>query len=165
MEDPQIDHQPIRHPIDFDNNLAYNLAVVSNLLNTGVTRNITEHYGVGITAWRVLGIMGAYAPMYAKDIVQRTGIDKATVSRAVNQMIADGLVERRPEPRDKRHTRLQLTAQGIALHDRITPLAKRFYGHFEAVLAPEERRSLLELLKKVRARADITLDQLLEEIA
>lgn len=143
----------VREPIDFDSNLAYHLAVVSNLLNTAVTRQVAERHGVGLTAWRLLAVLGAYAPMYAKDVCRVTGIDKATVSRTIHRMVGEGLVERRADPHDRRLTVLRLSAAGARLHDRITPLAKRFYAHVDAALLDDERRTLIRLLKKVRAFA------------
>jgi hypothetical protein len=72
---------------------------------------------------------------------------------------------RHPEPRDRRHTRIWLTGQGIALHDRVTPHARRSCNHFESLLEPHELHTLLALLGKVRGRADNALEQRLEEIA
>lgn len=49
---------------------------------------------------------------HARDLVDRTRLDASTISRSVAALVADGLVERRPDPTDKRATFLAVTPAG-----------------------------------------------------
>ncbi|MET7375092.1 MarR family winged helix-turn-helix transcriptional regulator [Micromonospora arida] len=61
---------------------------------------------------------------HARDLVERTRLDASTVSRSVTALVAHGLVERRPDPTDKRATFLAVTPAGrAALAD-----SHRWYG-------------------------------------
>ncbi|MFF5177845.1 MarR family winged helix-turn-helix transcriptional regulator [Micromonospora sp. NPDC000316] len=48
----------------------------------------------------------------ARELAQRTRLDPSTVSRSIAALVADGLVERRPDPSDKRASFLAITPAG-----------------------------------------------------
>ncbi|SCF12833.1 MarR family protein [Micromonospora coriariae] len=55
---------------------------------------------------------------HAHELAQRTRLDPSTVSRSVAALVAHDLVERRPDPTDKRASLLAITPAGrIALAD------------------------------------------------
>ena len=159
--DPAPTTPPARaqRPIDFDHNLSYHLTSTVNLTTTWTVRQICRRFGLNVREWRVLAILGSYAPLCARDIVARTGMDKATVSRAVAALERAGLLASDRDRRDKRRTRLWLSPEGAALHDRITPISEDFYARFDAGLSKDERAALLALLKKLRHHAASVLDQ------
>jgi DNA-binding MarR family transcriptional regulator len=51
---------------------------------------------------------------HAKELAAGAGLDQSTVSRAVAALVAHGLIERRPDPADKRASILAVTAAGHA---------------------------------------------------
>ncbi|WP_328416931.1 MarR family winged helix-turn-helix transcriptional regulator [Micromonospora sp. NBC_00389] len=51
---------------------------------------------------------------HARELAHRTRLDPSTVSRSVAALVAHGLVERRPDPTDKRATFLAVTPAGQA---------------------------------------------------
>ncbi|MGQ5264824.1 MarR family winged helix-turn-helix transcriptional regulator [Micromonospora sp. ZYX-F-536] len=51
---------------------------------------------------------------HARELAQQTRLDPSTVSRSVAALVAQGLVERRPDPTDKRATFLAVTPAGRA---------------------------------------------------
>ncbi|MFI7606297.1 MarR family winged helix-turn-helix transcriptional regulator [Micromonospora sp. NPDC049366] len=65
---------------------------------------------------------------HARELAARTRLDPSTVSRAVAALVSHGLVERRPDPTDKRASFLAVTPAGrAALSDT--------YGWYGEVLA------------------------------
>jgi DNA-binding MarR family transcriptional regulator len=52
---------------------------------------------------------------HAKELVDRTGLDASTISRAIGVLVDAGLVERHPDPRDRRASLLAVTADGRAV--------------------------------------------------
>ena len=52
-------------------------------------------------------------PVRASDLVGSFGMDKGGISRQVQQLVALGLVERRPDPDDRRATQLVATADAV----------------------------------------------------
>ncbi|WP_433287919.1 MarR family winged helix-turn-helix transcriptional regulator [Micromonospora sp. CA-244673] len=51
---------------------------------------------------------------HARDLAERSRLDPSTVSRAVAALVADGLVDRRTDPQDRRASHLTLTPAGRA---------------------------------------------------
>ncbi|MCM0021674.1 MAG: MarR family transcriptional regulator [Tagaea sp.] len=78
-----------------------------------------------------------------------TAMDPATIQGVIQRLMARGLIERRPDPSDRRATLLRLTESGAALAREAVSRAKTVT---EATLDPlplAERETLLALLKKL----------------
>jgi DNA-binding MarR family transcriptional regulator len=74
----------------------------------------------------------------------------------VDELETEGLVERRRNPRDRRHHALHVTPLG---QERLTALARQARAHGESLLAPlsdRERATLGRLLRKVADHHELT---------
>nr|WP_246381142.1 MarR family transcriptional regulator [Micromonospora jinlongensis] len=94
---------------------------------------------------------------HARDLADRTRLDASTVSRSVAALVAHGLVERRPDPSDKRATFLAVTPAGrAALAD-----SHRWYGEVLArALAdwtPDEVAALSAALGRFTGDIEVAL--------
>jgi DNA-binding MarR family transcriptional regulator len=87
--------------------------------------------------------------MSARDVAQRTAMDKVQVSRAVASLVDARRVRREGDEADGRVTRLSLTAKGQAIYDEVVPLALHLEEVFLAALTPEERKVLDILMSKL----------------
>ena len=78
--------------------------------------------------------------------------DRTTLPRIADRMVDKDLIERRPDPDDRRAVRLWITATGRKLHRRLLPirhaLVERATGH----LADNERQVVIRALVSVRER-------------
>ena len=75
------------------------------------------------------------------------------VSRACARLVAKGLVVRHVNPGDQRARLLALTARGRDVYERIAPMALDLERSLMAGLDARERRTLEDMLAKIRARA------------
>jgi DNA-binding MarR family transcriptional regulator len=87
-------------------------------------------------------------PVPMRDLASRLKCDASNITGIVDRLEARGLVERRPDPGDRRVKALIVTAKGAALRAR---LAERLYQvpSALAMLSPAEQRTLLELLRRL----------------
>jgi len=76
------------------------------------------------------------------------GLTAPTVSVGVRRLEDAGLMEREPDPKDRRSIRLFLTAQGQTLHQRARGLRWQKIQRLLAGLTPQERETLLDLLER-----------------
>src|SRR5262245_14333191 len=97
------------HLADF---LPYRLSVTTNRISRAFAKHYQDEFGLSIPEWRVLAVLGNYAPISSNEVCDRTAMDKAKVSRAVNQLIASGLVQRETHADDQRLLELSLTRKG-----------------------------------------------------
>lgn len=87
-------------------------------------------------------------------IGERCLMTATRVSRLVDRAEADGLVERQPDPEDRRAQHVVLTAKGRDLARRYVPLMDAVLGAiFVEGLSERDRTTLVELLRRVRDRA------------
>ncbi len=90
-------------------------------------------------------------PLSMKELADRLLCDASNVTGIVDRLEARGLVERQPEPGDRRVKRLVLTASGRELwqahHDRVFGCEVPAL----AVLSADDRRALHDLLSRMDA--------------
>lgn len=126
------------------------LSRVARMLSIGASRTFQTHFGIGVREWRVIAILGDQGPANAGEMVGPAAFDKATVSRAINTLEALGFVERLPDQSDGRKHLVRLTESGVALHDRIVPLAKMRAKVLESALTAQERNQFFVIVEKLR---------------
>jgi len=133
--------------------MPYRLAVLSHEVSIAVAQLYAERFDLSRPEWRVLALLGERAAMTAKEIAEYSTLDKMQVSRAVARMLDAGLLARGDDPADRRQKILKLTAKGIALHDKIAPLALAREAFILSVLSPEERDAFDAAVDKLVGRA------------
>ena len=95
--------------------------------------------------------LGASGPLRLVDLARPLGVTAPTASRAVDVLESHGLVERRPDPEDRRAQRIALTNAGRSRFDeRIARVSEAFEPAAKS-LTRDERAQLAELLARLRA--------------
>lgn len=134
-----------------ENFLPYRLSVMTNRVSGALSRHYAKRFGIGIPEWRVIANLGRHPDITANEVVERSAMDKVTVSRAVAALEQKGLVERRRDSGDKRKSRLRLTAKGGAVYAEIVPLALGFERDLLNLLSEAERAALNRVIEKLTA--------------
>ena len=78
-----------------------------------------------------------------------TAMDPATIQGVIQRLMGRGLIERRPDPADRRATLLRLTESGASLAREAVARAKTVTQATLEPLPESERETLLFLLKKL----------------
>ncbi|MCD5407750.1 MarR family winged helix-turn-helix transcriptional regulator [Candidatus Bipolaricaulota bacterium] len=86
-----------------------------------------------------------------RQIAAGLGVTPPTASVALRRLEELDLVERRPDPRDRRAVRFALTPEGRALQRRAERFKRRRARTILAPLSPAERETLVRLLEKALA--------------
>ena len=155
---------PTRPPappsLDLERFLPYRLSVLSNRVSGAIARVYSERFGLGVTEWRVMAVLGRYPDLSAGEVAQRTAMDKVAVSRAVAGLVDAGRVERETHGDDRRRSVLRLTDAGRAIHDGVAPLALEFERRLLEGMETSERAVLFRLLDRLdemelRAESDL----------
>jgi DNA-binding MarR family transcriptional regulator len=147
----------VRNPIPFIGSLEefipYKLAVVANRLSQSIGRLFDARFNLQIPEWRILMALHAYGDMPFYEVVERTSMDKARVSRAQRRLVDLGLVHAAQDPNDRRSVIFSLSGKGQAICVAIAPEARNTETWFLAVLSPKERRDLDRILDKLFVRS------------
>ncbi len=81
-------------------------------------------------------------------------MDQPTACRVVDGLVRRRLLRSRPDPADRRRSRLALTPAGKALAEELLPLAAEVRRAVERSLSAGERRAVVSGLTKVIASQD-----------
>ena len=138
--------------LELDNFLPYRLSVLNNLVSRALAEQYQARFGLSIPEWRVMANLGRAAPLSANEVAERTSMDKVKVSRAISRMQAAGLIKRETDPRDNRVSRLQLSARGKRIYDKIAPMALAWEREFLSVLSESEIADFDKILGKLDKR-------------
>ena len=79
----------------------------------------------------------------------RSAMDKVAVSRAINNMIKEGLVSREFASEDKRRSQLSLSDHGKKTYEKIVPLVQVYEKDLLESLSVSEREALDKILEKL----------------
>ena len=86
-----------------------------------------------------------------REIRRRMVVRSADVPRLVDRMVAQGLVEKQEDSVDRRGSRVQITAKGLAVEARIEGPRAALYEKLAEIVPPEDFRTLCGLLERLRA--------------
>ena len=126
---------------------------VSRLLRRRIDQ---EAQTIGLTSaqWRVLATV-ARAEMRGEDppnqvtVADLMDMEPITLSRQIDRMQAAGLIERRPDPRDRRAYRLYLTEQSRPLVEKFRVIAGRCVGAALDGISEDEIARTQDVLNKI----------------
>jgi DNA-binding MarR family transcriptional regulator len=154
---------PRHAELDLEHFLPYRLSVLSNRISGSIARDYSQRFGLTITEWRVMAILGRYPGLSANQVAQRGAMDKVAVSRAVARLLESGRIEREFDDDDRRRSVLRLSAAGYAVYDEVAPQALEFERQVLEGMPAEERDLLFRLLDRLdelelRAEADTAHD-------
>jgi DNA-binding MarR family transcriptional regulator len=84
-------------------------------------QRVTEAVGAGVdfSAFPTLARVASWGPLRTSELAERMGLDVSTVSRRIADLEQAGLVDRAPDPDDRRAHLLQITGAGTRLVERM----------------------------------------------
>lgn len=149
---------PERDILDLEHFLPYRLSVLSNRISQDIARLYADRFGLGVTEWRVLAVLGRRDDLSAREVAERTAMDKVAVSRAVASLQAAGRIERDTHGDDRRRSVLRLSPEGRAIYEDVAPMALAYQRRLLEGLDTDERATLDHLLTRIEEREAATRD-------
>ncbi len=135
-----------RQVLELERFLPYRLSVLSNRISSEIAALYETRFGISVTEWRVMAVLGRYPAISAVEVADHTAMDKVAVSRAVNALLERDLLLRDIHSDDRRRSVLTLSAAGQAVYDQIVPLALDYESRLLDSLSPSERKRFDTLL-------------------
>ncbi|MDR7274774.1 MarR family winged helix-turn-helix transcriptional regulator [Catenuloplanes atrovinosus] len=138
-------------PIDTD--LGWGLGVVFRAY-VRASEHVVEDLPGGPRGYQILRIAAGDKALSQAQLAQHLGIDRTVMTYLLDDLEGAGLVERRPDPTDRRTRRIVATPHG---QERLEVLTQRFEAaeeHALAPLAPGDRAVFRVLLQRLATTAD-----------
>ncbi len=147
---PEPETTPMAHArLDLEHFLPYRLSVLSNRISGNIARLYSKRYGLAVTEWRVMAVLGLYPDLSAGEVAERTAMDKVAVSRAVARLLEREFIQRATHGGDRRRSVLALSKLGFEVYDVVAPLVLESERLLLAPLDQEERIALDRLIGKL----------------
>jgi DNA-binding MarR family transcriptional regulator len=127
----------------------YRLSILSNRISQTIAGAYARRFGLGITEWRVIAVLGRYPGLSANAVAARTAMDKVAVSRTVARLLERGVLQRDTHDDDRRRSVLELSQDGYRIYDEVVPAALEYERRLLAPLDADERAQLDRLLRKL----------------
>jgi len=98
-----------------------------------------------------MAVLARFDGLSAREVAERTLMDKVAVSRALSKLVETGWVTRATHDGDKRRSVLGLSEAGWAIHEVVAPMAREHERNLLSKLDDEERSWLVRILDKLQA--------------
>jgi DNA-binding MarR family transcriptional regulator len=134
---------------EFAQSISYLIGAISNLLSISGSRFYRQQFGIGLSQWRLMWVLGIEPIMTARRASQIMGLDKAAVSRAVAGLERRGLLQITLDPTDNRQRLMTLSPAGRALYRRIIVVSRERQQRLLAPFSTKDRRQLATLLRRL----------------
>jgi DNA-binding MarR family transcriptional regulator len=136
-----------------DDFIPYKLSVVANRVSQSIGHLFETQYNLQIPEWRILMALYAYGELVFNEVVDRTSMDKARVSRAQKRLVDLKMITAVDDPTDGRKIILGLTKLGTQRCTDILPEAAAKEAWYLAALDDDEHRQLDIILDKLMKRS------------
>lgn len=136
--------------------LAWELAETSRTLRRHFDRRASA-LGVTTAQWRVLAWLGHEPGLKQVELAERLDVEPITAGRIIDRLEEAGLVDRQPDPVDRRVWRLFLTEEAAPIRERLMSLAEEMSEQvFDGLTMAEMEamRAKLALIRENVGRAE-----------
>ncbi|MDP6690629.1 MAG: MarR family transcriptional regulator [Alphaproteobacteria bacterium] len=130
------------------------LLTCTNLVEGEIRRRLRQDFATTLPRFDLLAQLDRNPDgLTMTELSNRMMVSNGNLTGLVNRLVAEGHVERRPDPDDGRRTRAALTAAGKALFDTMTPAHEAWVNRMLDGLSEDEVRHLHQLLGKLKYSA------------
>jgi DNA-binding MarR family transcriptional regulator len=145
------ERHPDHAPLELEHFLPYRLSILSNAVSQAIADDYQRRFDLSMTEWRVMAVLARFDGLSAREVAERTLMDKVAVSRALAKLVEAGWVTRATHDGDKRRSVLGLSEAGWAVHEIVAPMAREHERNLLSKLDEDERSWLLRILDKLQA--------------
>lgn len=115
--------------------------------------------GLNVHRWRTLAIIRRIENCAMKDLALYSAVDRTTLTRVVDQLVAQGLVQRWSTPRDRRRVHLMLSDAGeTAYRAAMTALLSGNQAMLQGVTEGQARTAARVMAQVIRNLMDQPLE-------
>lgn len=118
------------------------------------TLAIAKNYGLSFSQFMVLEALYSKGRLSISEVRDAILSSVGTISLVVNNLEKMGYIKREADPNDKRICILSLSNSGEKIISKIVPENEKMINNYMEKLDNEERKTLLDLLKKLGGKID-----------
>ncbi len=129
--------------------LVYRLWRLSQEAGFNLEEFYSKKFGLSGFDWRLIAAVATYAPISAKGLAKVLDLSQVQMTRALTNLIDNGLISRRMDKSDRRRIVLRLTKKGLDIYQQIAPKAQKVESELLSALDKTEQKQFMEMLSRV----------------
>jgi MarR family transcriptional regulator for hemolysin len=122
---------------------------VARLLRTYADQRARQ-FGISRAQWTVLMRLDRFEGLKQSELAEVLDLQPISLTRLLDRLAENGLIERRPDPNDRRANRLYLTPAARPLLQQLTKLGEDMMGEVLEKLDEPTREQLLRDLEAIK---------------
>lgn len=134
-------------PVSPNREYAFRIMDVARMLRTYADQRARQ-FGISRAQWGVLMRLDRSEGLKQSELAEILELQPITLTRLLDRLAANGLIERRPDPNDRRANRLYLTPAARPLLERLAALGAEM---MDGVLAGFDRADVERMLADLDA--------------
>jgi len=134
--------------IGLENFPPYLMNRIMGRYNAALREEMAAH-GLTTAKMRALAVLSVLDGLLIRDLSVYAVVEQSTLSRALDALERDGLVERKTDPDDSRATRIFMTRKGRETHEGLWPHVAEACAQMFNGIDPEEQRAFTATLQKI----------------
>ncbi|MEM8795679.1 MAG: MarR family transcriptional regulator [Pseudomonadota bacterium] len=138
--------------------ISYSLAAAHRRLHSDLNEELKK-IGLQVEAWRVLQSLQMSEGYTMSELAEIVLMNKPTLTKLVDRMVADGLVQRKLGQEDQRQVRLILTNLGARICKDVMQHAERQNDDIIERIGAEKAQILRDALDELSAPKPATAEQ------
>lgn len=135
---------------DLQSFLPYLIRVFYSDVTTSLSQIYLRDHQLTPSEWRTMAILGLKGELPAAEIVDRSSMDKVSVSRAVKKMYERGLLQKTDNADDGRSSLLSLSKTGSGVYNDLVPKVLGVEARMLDGLTPQEVSAFIETMERIR---------------
>jgi len=143
--------------MDIDHDTGYSVTLTARAFMR-VAEARLRPLGLGVAHVPVLVALAEEGPLTQRELAQRTRVEQPTAAALLQRMDAAGLIIRSPDPRDRRSTRISLSARADAVLPEALRLLTEVNSAATAGLSAAELEALHDVLQRLLANLDTMIE-------
>ncbi|HWW65798.1 MAG TPA: MarR family transcriptional regulator [Sphingomonadaceae bacterium] len=142
------------HSLDDLHFFGYRLGIAAKLFDRCLVKILQDEQApVTLSQWRVVAQLHLVETGTVRSLAEGGCVDRAEVSRAARDLVADGFVSRTPNRRDRRSPTFSLTPAGLDLYMRLEKPIRAFLHDLLQPSGKEDVEQAASLLWTIAERS------------
>jgi DNA-binding MarR family transcriptional regulator len=104
---------------------------------------------VTIPRFRALAVLAELSDLTVNELARHTSVERSALSRVLDQLEAEGLIERRPKSADKRALSIRITEAGRAAFRTMRPVRNAVLKRATEGIPPEDIEKMLSVVQQM----------------
>jgi DNA-binding MarR family transcriptional regulator len=141
-----------------------NLLVAVNRIRDAQQEKLLRPLGLNVTRFRTLIVIWRLRACSMSELATMSASDRTSLTRTVDQLVSEGLVERAGEAGDRRKVRLLITPGGKAITRQAVALVDQEHARTLSAIPEETQRAMVRGLETMLVNLGAT-DEMLKVLA